>query len=117
MKMTIHRDDLVQILKDNRARHAETYQEAVRAYTARRIKLLKEEEARLREGDIEAHFVALPRPEQHIGDYDTVIDMMERNLSQDVVLEFEEYQHMVMDRWHWSGAFAANTVSYTSQKR
>jgi hypothetical protein len=22
----------------------------------------------------------------------------------------------VMDRWHWSGAFAANTVSYTRQK-
>lgn len=105
-------EDLLNVLRANRETHREKFLHAQDQFRARAISELDRSLEDARRGNEVRLFVSLPKPEDHTADYDREIRMLE--MHQDPVIEVRaaQFDQLVMDRWGWSGSFAANTLSY-----
>jgi hypothetical protein len=110
--MRVSKNDLLTILRENRARHSETFQKALDAYYNEMLRLLEQKIADVRAGRKVSHVITLPTPEEHIADYDRVIGMLEMSLDEEVELDEHQYDEYVNDEWGWRRSFTANTSSY-----
>lgn len=115
MEVTVRKDELLTILRDNRAAHRDIFEKAVEAYTRQLVRWHRDQARRILKGQKGERMVALPVPEDHTDDYDNVIEMLEMDISDTFTLDSYEFQNYVRDRWNWSGAFAANTASYLAK--
>ncbi len=100
------------IVKDNRARHRDIFEEAMEGYRRRAIEILEEHIQRIKDKDMEQVNVALPMPEDHTDDYDRVISMLEDNLAGTVVLDERDYKTFILDDWGWKREWTATNTMY-----
>lgn len=115
--VTVKVEDLLGVLRANRETHQAKFLEAQGQFRARAIAELDRSLGDARVGNKIRLYVRLPEPEDHTADYDREIRMLE--MHQDPVIEIRasQFDQLVMDRWGWSGSFAANTLSYLSEDK
>jgi hypothetical protein len=112
MQSTIQKDQLLEILRENRASHMAEFEKAVEGYRKLREAQLEEQLADIRAGRIREKWQALPVPFNQQKDYDRVIRLIELDISDVVTLNEAEVAQYVMDDWHWKQNFTASTSYY-----
>lgn len=107
----VSRAKLLEILKKNRDGHRELFLKAQEGYRAAVIKALDNALTDACNGVAFRTFVDLAAPEDHTGDYDTVISMLELSVDPEIVIDRGEFQQFVMDKWDWAAhAHFVNTT-------
>ncbi len=112
--VTVKKEDLLKILKENRDNHRAIFEEAQKNYRERAIEELDRRLRDAEEGRRIDVAIYLPAPEDHTKDYDRVIRMVEMSIEDNVELTNQEFAQYVQDDWSWRRAWVANTASYTA---
>lgn len=104
------RKALLTRIKANRENHYDLFRKAQEGYRKQAIKELDAMLEEAREGKPIRRAVHLIEPQNHAGDYDQVIDMLECSVEETVTLSAQEFKCYVRDNWEWS-EFANSTNS------
>lgn len=114
MNTRIDKDELIDILRQNRANHQHIFDEAVEGYRKEAIKQLNEAIDRIKTGSLTRVYFSIPAPENHTADYDRAIRMLELNQEGTVVLNESDTAQYVMDDWGWRNQFIASNKYYSA---
>lgn len=113
--VTVKVADLLEVLRQNREVHRAKFLDAQVQFRQRAVYELDRSLADARKGNEVRLFIRLPEPEDHTADYDREIRMLEMHQEEKIDIRAAQFDQLVMDRWGWSGSFAANTLSYLEQ--
>ena len=110
--IAVSKETLLEKLHQNRAGHREVYDKAWEGY-----KKLMRRELENRLELIKANmpidpFLRHQAPDDHTGDYDDVIDMLDMALGNEVELTQAQFKCYVKDDWGWKGNWTASTTAY-----
>lgn len=108
----VKREELLTILRKNRADHQGVFEAAERGYREKAIEKLDALLADAKAGKKFSLTIGLVRPTSHQHDYDRAIRMLEMSVEETVVLSASDFEQYVMDRWHWARDFGATVSSY-----
>lgn len=115
---------LLEVLKENRAKHESDYKKSVEGYekdllevSESNIKIAKKVASLIKEGELEkAHqnwFQPLPsKPNSYLDHYDRAIRMVELSADEIIELEAEVFNQLVMDEWGWKKQFVTSNAKY-----
>lgn len=109
----LDRDELLEVLGENRSKHRGMFEEAVTGYRERVIAELEEHIASIRDGKVSRVVVNLPAPKDHTKDYDRAIRMVEMHQDDTITLDSETFRMFVMDEWDWKAEFLQTNARYT----
>ena len=108
----VKRDELLEVLKKNRATHRETFERATIGYRKRAIEELDISLRDACEGKKIRRSIGLVEPMDQTKDYDRVIRMLEMSVDEVVTIEAHEFAQYVMDDWSWKEQFTASNSTY-----
>lgn len=111
-KVTVKRDELLEVLNTNRQEHRAGFERAVEGYKERVVEELERNLADVRAGRVVRVYITLPMPEDHTKDYDQVIKMVEMSVQDQIELMNMEFQQFVMDDWAWKAGWTETANSY-----
>jgi hypothetical protein len=120
----VNREKLLAKVKENRARHAEIYEEALEGYRVKCFEVLNElvDSAGncIKEGKYTVDLSPLNKlikPQHALDTYDTVISTLE--FLDDVWFELndDEMKMWVLDKWSWQKKFLADNKDYSGTAR
>lgn len=113
--VTINKGRLLTIVIENRDKHLADYAEAERGYQSEIVKVLSRYLEQVQSKKIPKDFNAIfeiPRPENHVKDYNTIIGMLELSVDQEISLSQQDFKLYVQDEWSWKRAFETVTSNY-----
>ena len=110
----IDRKEVLKRIKENRKNHRDLFFKAQKGYKKAVIKELNEMLKDARENRSVQHRIDLVMPQDHTGDYDVVIDMLEMSISDSIELAQHEFQNYVRDKWEWSDFANVTNSVYAS---
>lgn len=111
----IDKSRLLEKLIENRAEHRARYIEVEIAY---RKKVVEECYETIKNAENAEKFNRCLRaiePQDHTGDYDKAILMLEYSTEDTVQLAAYEFDNYILDEWDWSNAFGDTYMSYTDK--
>jgi hypothetical protein len=111
-EVLVDKNELLGVLRGNRASHRDVFLRAQEGFRDRAIKELDRSLADARAGNEVRLVVSLPKPEDHTEDYDREIRMLEMHQESTVRIRAQLFDQIVMDRWGWSHTFNATNSSY-----
>lgn len=122
--VTINKDKLLSILRENKSAHDEAYKAALEGYWE---KVEQELEIRLNGARAQAGIpfedrnpvdnnLRLVYPESHADDFERVIRMLELEIALNVELNAPEFDQYVRNQWAWAQAFVSSTMAYAGEK-
>lgn len=111
-EVVVGKEELLAVLRQNRARHREVFLEAQEGFRKRAIAELDRSLADARAGNEVRLAVRLPEPEDHTDDYDREIRMLEMHQHAQVMIRAQLFDQIVMDRWGWSNTFNTTNSAY-----
>lgn len=110
----VDKQELIKTLTKNRKKHRKLFLEAQETYRRRMIEELDRALDEAKNGGVIKRAFALPVPEDHTADFDTVIQMLNWDKGKNVELGQREFQTYVQNEWGWAQSFAANTSIYAA---
>ena len=103
---------LLSALKENREKHGAAYEKAKAGYLKLAQRRLNEWLERLMNGELlDRAFLEAP-PDDHTGDYDDVIQMMEWSQNDSIELTQGQFKQYVMDDWGWKDQWVTSNTAY-----
>lgn len=109
----VKKEELLNVLRENRTKHRHIFEEAIEGY---RKTVIAEFERRLDDAKagrkIDIRFT-LPQPVDQTKDYDRAIGMLEMTIDDVIHLEEIEYRQYVMDDWSWKQSFLTSNSTYS----
>jgi hypothetical protein len=113
-KITIVKEKLLPLLKENKAKHDQIYDAAVSGYWVKAEEILNEKLAKIKIQEKIEPYLGLTYPENYADDYNKVISMVELT-SQDLIeLSHQEFDQYVRNIWGWRSSFlSCNSVYIT----
>lgn len=113
---SVHKDELLKKLEENRTTHRATFEAAMVVYQEKMTELLGTLISRARDGKIIPHraLYDLPMPEDHTKEYDLAIEMLQMETRDVLIISEQEFRQYVLDLWEWSQSFTSNTRSYVA---
>ena len=116
--VTVKKEELIKILKDNRAKHEQNYNDAVIGFYVSAEETLKTALARLAAdktaGQLNAVQVFEAVPENHLKEYDRAIRMLSMDTRAEIPLTVGEFSQYVDDEWHWTRGWAESNSKYSA---
>jgi hypothetical protein len=111
-KVTVKREELLKILRQNRDQHRAVFERALEGYRRKAIQILEErlEDARANRRINLA--IELIQPMDQTREYDRAIRMLEMHTQEQIELSERDFASYVMDDWGWKGQFTATTSGY-----
>lgn len=113
MSTKVKKEELLEILKKNRANHRKIFEEALEGYKKKMIALLLKMLKDVRKGKRVSHMISMPLPQNMTAEYDTVIRMLEMSTDNEVKLSAKDFQCFVEDRWEWRDNFIHSNAAYS----
>lgn len=113
-QITVVKKDLIVKIKANREEHRSIFDEAIVGYRAYVTDKLEERIKRLEAGQTIEESFRFAVPEDHTGDYDRVIAMLEMDTNEEITLEEDLYACYVDNDWAWAKNFALQNAGYTT---
>jgi len=123
-KITVNKNKLIEIIKNNRSRHIEEYKESWIGYKSSYELYLKKLSIHIqRELDsvrknlyttgvnLDFYFKD-PEPVSHEEDYNSIISMLELHSEDTVELSFKDHELYVRDNWAWKKEFVRTSSLY-----
>lgn len=112
MKVKVNKDDLLEVLKENRDTHRSLFLEALEGYREEVIKLLTINLDNVKAGKKIVTFLQLPVPQDQTSEYDQIIRMLGMSVDEDFELEDHEFKCYVLDEWSWKEAVMTSNSRY-----
>lgn len=112
--VTVNRNELMKIVKANRATHASEFEQAKANYRGKVLEALDARRLAIANGDKIDLLFRLPEPQNHTDDYDRVISMLELSIDITIMLDTNEFDQYVRDNWVWSSAAKLINASYAT---
>lgn len=113
--ITVKKDELLSILKNNRSKHRTVFENALDGWRKEAEKQLEQRHQALHAGKIPDLRIGLITPEDHTRDYDRVIRMVEMHQGDLYPLDEQSFAQFVMDDWSWRRQFL-NTSNFYAGK-
>jgi roadblock/LC7 domain-containing protein len=111
--VNVKRTELLEKLKANRDKHNEDYLLAFAGYRIEVVKVLEAALAKAQKNEFdEGLLITEDPPENHTGDYDQVIAMMEMSVDEHINLDAQSFSQYVLDNWMWKQNFAVSSAKY-----
>jgi hypothetical protein len=98
----VKREELLTKVRANRDAHRSLFLKAQEGYRKLIIEELDRMLAEAKAGRRISRSINLAEPTDHTSDYDRVIMMLEMSVDDTVVLDANEFDQYVRDRWAWS---------------
>jgi hypothetical protein len=98
----VKREELLTKVRANRDAHRDLFLKAQEGYRKLVIEELDKMLAEAKAGRRISRSINLARPLDHTSDYDRVIMMLEMSVDDTIVLDANEFDQYVRDRWAWS---------------
>jgi hypothetical protein len=112
--ITVDKAQLLDTLKENRDKHGAAYEKAKAGYIKTTMKQLEDYVRRLADGELLEHRFINSPPDDHTGDYDDVIAMMEWSTDDTIELDQYQFSQYVKDDWGWKEQWLTSTAGYTN---
>lgn len=109
--VNVSRIELITALKTGRERHEIDYATAAQDYEDAAVKFLTDALKRAKKGDLSNITFKLPKPENHVADYDEIISMMERSVDETISLDSTSFRAYFLGEWDWKRGFDMATAS------
>lgn len=118
IRVTVKKDDLLNILRENRKKHAEEYNIAKQGYQVECVKRLKKHASQIASGKIQDiskfdTYLGLPVPQDHTEEYDSLIGMLELAQEKEFEISGVQYRQWIEDKWDWRQAASMCNSAYT----
>jgi hypothetical protein len=113
LQVECNKDELLETLRKNRARHKEIVIEARKGYMAKAKETLQEKLEELETGKVKSVSVSLSAPQDMSSVYDTTIKMLELHQQPTITLSSDEVRMLVEDKWDWTARFLASNAMYS----
>ena len=107
----MNKNDLLEILCENRKKHKEQYKESIKAFRVKAADLLNKELQKIIAGKKFDVYFDLQKPVSHEKDYDLVIKMVEMSVDDILELQQDEFNQLVNDEWTWKSSFRLSVNS------
>lgn len=111
-KIKVEKEKLLAIVKENRAKHATTHEEAVKKYRELVVENLEKALVEAKEGKKFTTDLELVQPVAFVQEYDRAIGMLEMSLDETITIDVNDYTKLVEDRWQWSNQFKLSNSRY-----
>lgn len=113
-QVRVKKDDLLAILKKNKAEHKAIFEKAQEKFREVAIKELDRMLKVAREGQpfVLERFARLVQPKNYTGEYDRAIKMLEMSVDDTIEITSQEFQNFVQDIWNWSRDWALSNSGY-----
>jgi len=113
-QVRVKKDDLLGILKKNKAEHREIFLKAQEKFREVAIKELDRMLKAAREGQpfVLERIARLIQPKDYTGEYDRAIKMLEMSVDETIEITSAEFQNFVQDIWNWSRDWALSNSGY-----
>jgi len=110
----INKGDLVNALTANRKQHKEDFTKASEAYRVDMLAFLATMSVRIEAGENVnvVHAIKDYPPEDHTGEYDVALRMLEMSADSVIELTDAEFRNMVLDDWAWKERWSAMNSKY-----
>jgi len=108
----VTKEFLLEKLQANREEHSVVYEEAMLGWNTKVLEFLESSIERVK-SDLNFNpfiNINLPKPDNHLLDYDRAIDLLKASLDTEFVLTSKEFAQYVRDEWDWKDYFNA-TIS------
>jgi len=109
----VDRTAVLERVKTNREQHRKIVLEAMEGYRTAVIKELDRMLSDAKEGKRIRTRVELIAPQDHTREYDTVIDMLQMSVENEVTLTSVDFMRYVRDEWEWQHQFLEANAAYS----
>jgi hypothetical protein len=109
----INREKLLAKVKENRAKHHEIFEEALKGYKEAVVEELEEMLEEAQAGKRISHRIELVQPVDQTREYDRIVTALEMTEEPVMELNESEFKNFVMDDWHWTEQFCASNAPYS----
>jgi hypothetical protein len=113
MKVDCETEEVLEILKKNRAEHAELVEDSRKGYLKKAKETLAKRLEKLESGKVVDLQFSLHLPQDHTAEYDTVIRMLEMHTEETITLSADEVRNLIENKWDWMEAFVASNQVYS----
>lgn len=111
--LTMQKDVLLKIVKNNRVCHKIEYEEAFEHYRILQLAKIKESVEKFKDEPCAKNLPErLQMPVEHLDDYDEVISALEHMENNSVELSENQYRQYVLDKWTFSESFKNINSTY-----
>jgi len=110
--VTVPREKLLDIVKRNREHHRAAYLEAFEGYSTAMRKALEDNLAAFKANSRHRVVITEYPPEDHTGDYDVVLQMIEMEVNGTVKLDQASFRQYVRDEWGWKQQWSVSNAKY-----
>lgn len=108
----VEKKELLETIQSNMEKHVSDYEETERGFKKHYKSTLAEMINRFDEtGKIET-FLTFDQPQSHEEDYQSIIDMLQMSVDDEVEITYEQFQRYVRDNWEWKKDFIALSAQY-----
>lgn len=110
--ITVDKDALLGILKENRGKHGAAFRKAWDGYSKLVRQELEDMLTAVKGDKPIPRFLNNVPPEDHTTDYDDVIDMLQMNIANTVELTQPQFRQYVKDNWGWKQQWETSNTAY-----
>lgn len=114
-KVVVKRDKLQKIVQKNRDEHRDKFLKAQEGYREMVIEELDQMLSDARTGKPLRVSINMPAPQDHTDDYDTILNMLEYSVDENLELEYQEFRQYVENDWHWYTAADITNTMYATK--
>ena len=111
--VNVKKTDLLDKIKENRAKHRAIFEKAVKGYRKAVVAELEFMLDEARKGRRIKRQIELIEPMDQTREYDRVIRMLEMSTDDIIELSQQDFAQYVMDDWAWKQQFLSTTLPYT----
>lgn len=112
LTITVSKARLLDMLQKNMSDHATTYEKAKRGYLRVTRERLDNLLRRVVEGELLDRVWLDAPPEDHTGDYEDVIAMMEWSTDDTIELTQAQFKQYIQDDWGWREQWMTSNSAY-----
>ncbi len=112
-EITVKKSRLIEIITKNRTEHRAIFDEACVGYAKMMEQELETRLKEIRSGKKIVRITAMAVPEDHTGDYDRVLKMLDLAEETEIVLQERDVAMYIMDDWQWKQNFLISNSHYS----
>jgi hypothetical protein len=112
--VTISKEKLLAQLEQNKVEHKIIYDDALHGWQTEVIVALRSALNKAVAGEEYITDLDIDPPENHLNEYDEIIDRVKWHEEDMIVLDLREFNQFVRDSWDWMPHFLNNAFNYSS---
>ena len=115
----VKRTKALETIKENAAKHKADFEEAVEGYKVKLVehfeRCIVATQSTIGTKEVLPTFKRMPEaPLSHLEEYEKHISMLEWATSENIDMNQQEFEQLIMDKWHWKEKFAHTNAFYAS---